>query len=421
MLTNPCPASINHRLLALPLRVAALTVALAPAAWGQSGLDCGKLFGAYVTSGGDSAQVCVNNVEDLYALGVRDAGQLFPGYTSSSALQSELNYGGVTAVMNFAAGSTALTMYIPDLNISQTFNGATRADSARMFRDYLRNNADLLGRIHKRQAAISPLSPNTGTGGVLRGAIGADFEAGFGETASQIVGSQGGATGAQNLIGLGVVVSQHKVAGQTVRNVALPLSYTVRNDIDPRRQALLRAGVGTLDTAGTRSYQARIAGGYRFPMNDQWALTPMAGFSVAGSEDAAFYVGVVSASVTSSYTWEFGDLGLTMGNMVGAYQTVKLGGRAFATDPKIHNVAFKNALVLSQPVSLGGQRLTAEYGFADTRMTGSALYQKSAQELTISLGTNRNALSARSFFRATLALQRARDSKGATFSVNYWF
>ena len=58
-----------------------------------------------------------------------DAGQLFPGYTSSSALQSELNYGGVTAVMNFAAGSTALTMYIPDLNLSQTFNGATRADS----------------------------------------------------------------------------------------------------------------------------------------------------------------------------------------------------------------------------------------------------------------------------------------------------
>jgi hypothetical protein len=54
-------------------------------------------------------------------------------------------------------------------------------------------------------------------------------------------------------------------------------------------------------------------------------------------------------------------------------------------------------------------------------MTGTELYQKSAQELTFSLGTNRNALSARSFFRATVAFQRARDSKGVTLSVNYWF
>ena len=235
------------------------------------------------------------------------------------------------------------------------------------------------------------------------------------------MGSQGGSTGAQNLIGLGVVVSQHKVAGETVRNVSMPLSYTVRNDIDPRRQALVRAGMGVLDTAGTQSYQARIAGGYRFPMSDEWALTPMAGFSIAGSEDAAFYVGVASASVTSTYTWEFDGFDLTMGNMVGGYQTVKLGSRAFSTDPNIRNVAFKNGLVLSQPVTIGGNRLSAEYGFADTRMTGTELYQKSAQELTFSLGTNRNALSARSFFRATVAFQRARDSKGVTLSVNYWF
>ena len=407
--------------LTMPRALVLSVLAAVPAAWAQSGLNCGRLFGAYVTSGGGSAQVCVNNVQDLYETGIRDAGQMFPNYTSTSALRSDVSFGGVKAIMNFAEGSNALSMYIPDLEESRTFNGATRADSAKLFRDYLRNNADLLGRIHKRQAAISPLSPITGTGGALRNAIGADFDAGFGETATQIVGSQGGSTGAQNLIGLGVVVSQHKVAGETVRNVSMPLSYTVRNDIDPRRQALVRAGIGALDTAGTRSYQARIAGGYRFPMTDEWALTPMAGFSMAGSEEAAFYVGVASASVTSTYTWEFDGFDLTMGNMVGGYQTVKLGGRAFATDPNIRNVAFKNGLVLSQPVTIGGNRLSAEYGFADTRMTGTELYQKSAQELTFSLGTNRNALSARSFFRATVAFQRARDSKGVTLSVNYWF
>ncbi len=404
--------------------VAALALSVlsgVPSARAQGGLTCGGLFGAYISSGGSSTQVCTNTFQGLYETGIRDAGQLFPNYTSTSALRSEASFGGVKAIMNFGEGSSALNMVIPDLDVTQTFNGATREESSKLFRDYLRDNSDLIGRIHKRQAAISPLSPITGTGSVMRNAIGADFDAGFGETATQIVGSQGGSTGAQNLIGMGVVVSQHKVAGATVRNVSVPLSYTVRNDIDPRRQALVRAGFGALDTAGTRTYQGRVAGGYRFPMSDEWALTPMVGFSVAGSEDAAFYVGVASASITSTYTWELDGFDLTMGNMVGGYQTVKLGSRKYATDPNIRNVAFKNGLVLSQPVTIGGNRMSAEYGFADTRLTGTDLYQKSAQEFTLSLGTNRNALSSRSFFRATLAFQRARDSKGVTLSVNYWF
>ena len=170
------------------LALALSVLAAAPVAWAQGGLNCGRLFGAYVTSGGGSAQVCVNNIQDLYETGIRDAGLLFPNYTSTSALRSDVSFGGVKAIMNFAEGSNALSMYIPDLDESRTFNGATRTDSAKMLRDYLRYNSDLLGRIHKRQAAISPLSPITGTGGALRGAIGADFDAGFGETATQVVG-----------------------------------------------------------------------------------------------------------------------------------------------------------------------------------------------------------------------------------------
>lgn len=412
--------SITPRMQPARLLVLATSaLCCAAPALAQSGLTCKTLFGVYVSSGGSSSQVCTNSFQGLYENGVRDAGQLFPNYTSNSALTSEASLGGVKAVMTYAQGSPTLNMRIAELDVTQTFAGATRSESARMFRDYLKNNPDLLGRIHKRQAAISPLSPITGTGGAFQQAIMGDFQAGFGETATRLAEAQG--SGSQNLIGIGVVLSQHDVDGSTVRNMAVPLSYTVRNDIDPRRQALIRAGLGVLDTAGTRSYQGRISGGYRFPMSDEWALTPMAGFTAAGSEDAAFAVGVVNASVTSAYTWELDGFDLTMGNMVGYYQTVKLGSRAFVTDPGIRNVVFKNGLLLSQPVTLGGHKMSAEYGIADTRMTGTELYQKSAQELSFSLGTNRTAQSARSFFRATLAYQRARNSKGVMLSVNYWF
>ena len=58
---------------------------------------------------------------------------------------------------------------------------------------------------------------------------------------------------------------------------------------------------------------------------------------------------------------------------------------------------------------------------SDTRLSGTSLYQNNSQEVSISLGTNKSALSARSFLRGTLAMQRAKDSRGVSLSVNYWF
>jgi hypothetical protein len=65
--------------------------------------------------------------------------------------------------------------------------------------------------------------------------------------------------------------------------------------------------------------------------------------------------------------------------------------------------------------------MSVEYGLSDTRLGGTELYQNNSQEITISLGTNKNALSARSYLRGTLAFQRAKDSKGVSLGVNYWF
>jgi hypothetical protein len=155
-------------------------------------------------------------------------------------------------------------------------------------------------------------------------------------------------------------------------------------------------------------------------MSDEWVLTPMAGLSFAGSRDLGFAVGVVNASLASTYTWEFDGFELTMGNMLGYYQTFKPPVK-YAADPKIRIGALVNGFFLSQPVVLGGNKMSVEYGLSDTRLGGTDLYQNNSQEVTISLGTNKNALSARSYLRATLAFQRAKDSKGVSLGVNYWF
>jgi hypothetical protein len=248
-----------------------------------------------------------------------------------------------------------------------------------------------------------------------------DFAASFADTPSRIATSQSNASqSAQSMFGAGVVISSHKVLDARVKSLAIPLSYTVRNDIDPRRQAMLRGTVGIVDSAGTRSYQGRFSAGYRFPMSDQWTITPMGGLSFAGSRDAVYALGIFNGSVASTYTWELDGIDITMGNMLGYYHSFKLPIN-FTTDPRLRVVALVNGVFISQPVSFGDRRLSIEYGLADSRLSGTKLYQKDSQELTISLGTNKSAMSARSYLRATLALQRAKDSKGASLSVNYWF
>jgi hypothetical protein len=379
------------------------------------------LFQADVTTAGTTQQFCLTSVEDLYTTAIRDAGTSFPGYTQTSALNSTVTILGVAASVSYAQNSNTVALVIPELGINESFTGATRRDSAILLRKYLEDNPGIFARLQQRMAALSPLSPITGAGGVMPTAIMGDFAASFGDTPTRIATSQSNASqGSQSVLGAGVVLSSQKVLGAQVKTIAIPLSYTGRNDIDPRRQALLRASFGTTDSAGSRTYQGRVAAGYRFPMSDQWVLTPMAGLSLAGSKDAGYAVGVLNGSLASTYTWELDGIDVTMGNMLGYYQTFKPPIK-LAADPKIRLAALVNGVFISQPVTFGERRMSVEYGLTDTRLGGTDVYQDNSQELSISLGTNKNALSARSFFRTTLALQKARGSKGVSLSVNYWF
>jgi hypothetical protein len=87
---------------------------------------CGTLFEATVTSVGISQQLCRDSIESLYENAIRDAGSLFPSYTETSNLSSNVRVLGVDAALNYAENSRTLTFVIPDLGINQSFTGATR-------------------------------------------------------------------------------------------------------------------------------------------------------------------------------------------------------------------------------------------------------------------------------------------------------
>ena len=52
--------------------------------------------------------------------------------------------------------------------------------------------------------------------------------------------------------------------------------------------------------------------------------------------------------------------------------------------------AIRNGIILSQPMTVGGRKMVAEYGIADTRFFGTKIYQTNLQEFSFSLGTRRS-------------------------------
>ena len=413
---GPRPARWPRWLLAAGL------IGLAASSTAQTTPTCDSLFGAVVSAPTQSVQVCSSSLQGLYEAGIRDIGASLSSYSGDEAIVTAARLNQLAASASFAQGSATLNFRIPELAVEQSFAGATRVASARLLHDWLKNNSDLRGRMLQYQAANSPINPITGPGGVLTAAVGQDFGASFDEVATRIATSQASAqSGVGNLIGIGVLLSQHRIAGATVRTLSLPLSYTVRNDIDPRRQALLRGGLGAVDSAGSKSYSGRFSAGYRFPMSDEWALTPMLGGSVAGSDAIGYYTGIANASLASTYILERDGYDIAIGNMLGYYRSFKPPGGRDGVDPGLQVFAVRNGILISQPVTIGARKMSIEYGLSDTRYVGEALYQKNAQDLTISLGTNKSLFSARSFFRATLALQKVRDGHGVAINVNYWF
>jgi hypothetical protein len=384
--------------------------------------SCGSLYSATVTTAGNSGQVCVSSIKGLYEAALRDLDGRFPGYTGAELVTTLATLNGIPASFVYPTGSPTLQVNIPGLNISETFAGATREASARLLHDWLKNQEFVRSSLFRAQAQNSANNAYSAPGGILWNTVANDFDSSMGEAATYSAANQANSAGSNaSLLGVGVVLSRHKVGGYGVSSAAVPLSYTVRNDIDPRRQAMLRGGIGIVDRAGTQSYSGRVSAAYRFPLSDQWALTPSFGAAVAGSNDAAYSVGLLHTSVTSTYLIEGKGFDLVIGNMLGYYKTVNPPVGKFSVNPDLAQVALRNGVLVSQPITLSGRKMSIEYSAADTRYSGSSIYQRNSQELGISLGTNKSAYTSRSFFRTNLAYQRAKDSRGVVLTVNYWF
>ncbi|WP_220807911.1 hypothetical protein [Noviherbaspirillum aridicola] len=345
----------------------------------------------------------------------------FGNYTGVEAAAMHIDFRGLPMVVSYpVAESSLLVLHVPDLNIHEEFHGATREESRRAFSDFMKKNGGgILNRIMKRLVAESANDPIAGNPNSLMGQMVAnDFANGFTSLVSNAGTKEDNAS---NLIGIGARVSSIKQDGLRNTSVTIPLSYTIRSDIDPRRQLIFNLPLTYTSVESAKAYNLGFGVAYRLPINDEWTITPSAGYGATGSKDLGAYGQAVSAALTSAYVISGSGYDIAIGNMVGIYKTLKLEAGGYSYNPDIQNLVFRNGVMFSQPVNVFGRKMSIEYSLIDTRYTGTKLYNEGYDEIGVTLGTNKNASSARSFLRAGATYLFSPRSKGFTLNLGYWF
>ncbi len=353
---------------------------------------------------------------------------ILPSYTSTSVAQVAARFSGLGLSLEFPDAGPTVQFSIPALSYYRTFTGITRDESIDALVDDIKNG-DIVGRIMAYQAENSPTSPITGVGGLMVQSIAIDFNQNFGNFATQIAGplQEAQAGGNASLAGAALIIGAFSTdsadgVSNNVKVATLPLSYTLRNEIDPRRQLVLSLPISVVDINGAQTYAGGLGLGYRFPMNDSWTLVHSGRISAVGSGDLATVSGVYSLSMTSVYIWDVGSLNIAMGNMVSYNATTRVKSGEYSFDPNISNTSMRNGLLLSQPMVWDGRRMSMEYSLLDTRFIGgNKPYVDNYQELGITVGTNKNAFTARTFIRGGITATFGKGTRGASANIGYWF
>ncbi|WP_342618517.1 hypothetical protein [Rhodoferax sp. GW822-FHT02A01] len=433
----------NHSAFTFSARLG-LVLTLGAAPWCASHADpllTGKAFdlvvgvnSGYTVSGNDvtvtggtvSNPFGATTLEDLKnQLTTAGLSNINSQYNANSAAVIRAGYLGFPIVISTITNSTQVDLNIPGLNISKSFNAqSTRDGNKSDLFDYLKaNGSDILSGIQQKLTQYSPISPVAGNPSSLQSRMVADdFDRGFTQFASNIKSTDEQGSSSNNLVGVGLSLQSTDTGHVKTDTVALPLSYTIRSDLDPRKQWTFYMPISQSDSAGAKAYGVNLGVSYRTPITDEWSLMPAIGYGVTGSVDLGSAAAMMAASLTSQYTLKLDGYDLAIGNMVGYLQSSQLSVGDYSVDPKVTNTVFRNGVLFSMPTSLFGPKQALEFSYIITNYTGSTLYSNQYQEIGITLGTNKGANTARTYFRAGLSYLTGDNGITASrMNFGYWF
>ena len=349
--------------------------------------------------------------------------QVVNSYSDQANANARVDYRGLGMIID--AVGTAVTLKIPGVIPDQVFNtGNTRDDNLNLLDDFFkRDGGAILSAIQKKLAATSPVDPIAGNPNSLQSTmVSSGFDQSFTAFASSVKAAPAGAAQASDnsgLVALGLRFGSYSQGGLKSESVTLPLSYTYRGFGEGRQLSFnLPITVGQVGSA--KVLQGGLGVAYRHPMNENWALTPAVGLGAAGSIDLGSAAAMTSYSVTSQYTIPMDGYDVSIGNMIGRYETLKIQTKDYSYDPGISNMIYRNGALLSKGIELGGKPMALEFSAINTVFTGSDLYNKWTNEFGVTIGTRKGS-DLPSYLRAGITLLQGDRSHGVSFNFGYWF
>jgi len=335
----------------------------------QGAASAADLFSVAVTSGGTTQSKAFDNISDFATANFATINTVT--YTPTSAASASLFIRGIEARSSYALNQTALTFDVGTLGIHQVFNGATRADSQKLFEDWLKSNAGSLLKAFTEHTAIDPIAGNPNS--LMNKMAANDFSMASGLTGSGNPGTS--AEGGPVVVGLEAEYGQFKSGDFKGSSYQLPISTSIPLT-NNGTELLLSLPIQYTEVEGAASYATGFGAGLRVPVSKYWSLTPAARAGVAGSSDLGAGSVLYSGSLTSTLGNTFSGFDVKMGNMVSYYQSqgIKIGD--INLDYDLTNVAFVNGIGASHelPFTLFNNKLNGQMFVTNTWFTGSPLY-----------------------------------------------
>jgi hypothetical protein len=406
------------------------TLVTAAAQAQTAALPNGNFVFGYPTFSPSQAQVEVTGsfkTLDQFIRGLQDA-------TTTSSPLFDLLLHRIPATLG-TDGPTVLALSIPSLGVNnQFFTGQTGDETFAQLKAFL-TQGSFATELQRESARTSPFDPVAGNPtSLMARAVAFDFFNAFypfasnNEEDSGMIAQTGAAlpTGAARgpfrpLPGIGAYYGNYRDQGQTTQSLTIPLSLTLRSDLDPRRQFSLTLPITVQEVDGARVYQGMFGASLRLPLARDWAITPSLGYAQVRATELGTAGQIGAAALTSAYVFrtDYGDLAL--GNLVGYYRT--LGGtiQGISTASGIANTVFRNGLLWSEKARWLASGITIEYSIVNTYYTGTALYDRNYTEIGVALGSNKRADSVRAYMQGGLTYLFSSKTKGVTANFGYWF
>lgn len=323
---------------------------------------------------------------DTFVNVFNDAGfrTLVPAYNPRALQQvhATLDIRGLPAFVDFATGSAALVFRVPALGIVETFNGRTRLQSERLFRDWWRGQgSSVVSRLLQELVAATPIDPVAGNpNSLMANMAAADFAMGGNE-----YGEAGAGATFRFSANAGYGSFSSGAFDGKVYGFRLGASFRLP---DSGVRLLVDLPFSYVDASRTESYNGSLGLGVRIPVTADWFLTPAFRVGGAGSYDLGAAALIYSGSLVSNYNVSIDEFRLQINNMAGFYQADSVTVGKYNLNYNLTNYVLRNGVTVDGPLpfEIAGYGTGWQASAVYTKFFGDRLYIDSYAELTLAFG-----------------------------------